>query len=176
MYLTTNRLIIRTMNQDDFDDVYEIYKDPRTCQFIPSGPWNDQNKHEFFHNKLSHQSLVDSGRIDLACVYESKVIAIIGIWYTEMRETVEIGYVLHYDYCGKGFATEALKSIIDYLFDELHIHRIQANIDPRNVSSYKLCERLGMRREAHFIKDYWFQGEWTDSYIYGMLEDDKTRQ
>ncbi len=61
---------------------------------------------------------------------------------------------------------------MEYLFKNVKIHRIQANLDSRNLSSAKLCERIGMRKEAHFIKDYWNKGEWTDSYIYGMLASD----
>lgn len=56
------------------------------------------------------------------------------------------------------------------------MHRIQANLDARNTASAKLCENLGMRREAHFIKDYWNKGEWTDSFIYGMLITDKNKE
>lgn len=58
------------------------------------------------------------------------------------------------------------------LFRDYAIHRIQANMDARNLASAKLCERIGMRREAHFTQDYWSKGEWTDSYVYAMLEGD----
>ena len=54
----------------------------------------------------------------------------------------------------------------------IDVYWIIANLDSRNLSSAKLCERIGMRKEAHFIKDYWNKGEWTDSYIYGMLASD----
>lgn len=51
------------------------------------------------------------------------------------------------------------------MFEKSNIHRIQANLNARNLSSAKLCKNVGMRREAHFIKDYWNKGEWTDSYV-----------
>ena len=170
--IRTDRLIIRTIKEEDYVDIYEIYNNPKTCQYIPSGVWNENNKLELFLKKLSHQSLQGNGRIDLSCIYKNKVIGNVGVWNTGMKDCVEIGYVFHYDYQGRGLAFEALKAIIPYIFKEFKIHRIQTNIDSRNKASYLLCERLGMRREAHFIKDYWFNGEWTDSYIYGMLEEE----
>ena len=86
-----------------------------------------------------------------------------------MKECVEIGYCFNPKYSNKGYATEALKAVVEYLFINKNIHRIQANMDARNLGSAKLCENIGMRREAHFIKDFYSKGEWTDSFIYGML-------
>ena len=86
-----------------------------------------------------------------------------------MKECVEIGYCFNPKYGNKGYATEALKAVVEYLFINKNIHRIQANMDARNLGSAKLCEKIGMRREAHFIKDFYSKGEWTDSFIYGML-------
>ncbi len=60
------------------------------------------------------------------------------------------------------------------LFEKYNVHRIQANLDARNISPAKLCNNIGMRKEAHFIKDYWNKDEWTDSYVYGMLITDIT--
>ena len=45
-------------------------------------------------------------------------------------------------------------------------------MDARNCDSARLCERLGMRKEAHFLKDYWNKGEWTDSFIYAILKEE----
>ena len=89
-----------------------------------------------------------------------------------MKETVEIGYTFNSRYSGKGYAYESVKTVVEYLFKNYGVHRIIANLDSRNLSSAKLCERIGMRKEAHFIKDYWNKEEWTDSYIYGMLASD----
>ncbi|MFV8764541.1 GNAT family N-acetyltransferase [Aerococcus urinaeequi] len=58
--------------------------------------------------------------------------------------------------------------MIATVLDQYNIHPIVANLDARNTSSATLCERLGIRKEAHFIRDYWSKGEWTDSLIYAM--------
>ena len=74
MNIRTDRLIIRTIKEEDYVDIYEIYNNPKTCQYIPSGVWNENNKLELFLKKLSHQSLQENGRIDLSCIYKNKVI------------------------------------------------------------------------------------------------------
>ncbi|GEN86025.1 hypothetical protein OSO01_07640 [Oceanobacillus sojae] len=89
-----------------------------------------------------------------------------------MKDTVEIGYTFSSEASGKGYATEAVSVLVNNLFSEFKVHRIQANLDARNEASQKLCERIGMRKEAHFIQDYWSKGEWTDSLVYGMLSSD----
>ncbi|MCC6704558.1 MAG: GNAT family N-acetyltransferase [Thermomicrobiales bacterium] len=81
----------------------------------------------------------------------------------------EIGWTLHPDYQGKGYATEAARGVMKLAFETIGMHRIKANLDPRNHASEALCLRLGMRREAHYVEDFWSKGEWTDSYIYAIL-------
>lgn len=172
MILRTKRLLIRPFDEKDGNDLYEIYRDATVCKYLLHDTWNEDNKVKEFQQKLTYGELRKEGKINLACVFDEKVIGDISICYTGMKETVEIGFAFHQAYCGKGYAYEAVRAVVEYLFKTHEIHRIQANLDARNLSSAKLCERIGMRKEAHFIKDYWNKGEWTDSYIYGMLVSD----
>lgn len=172
MKITTERLIIRPFKTSDANDVYEIYSDHETCLYLLHQPWNDANKESEFNKKLAANKLTKDHAINLACQLDNKVIGDISIMYTAMKDTVEIGYAFNKAYANKGYASEAMKSIVAYLFNELKIHRIQACLDCRNIASAKLCQKIGMRQEAHFIKDYWNKDEWTDSYVYGMLESD----
>ena len=86
----------------------------------------------------------------------------------EQRQA-EIGYTLASKYQGLGYATEAVARLLDYLFGELRLHRVTAMCDVRNVRSSRLMERLGMRREAHFVENSWFKGEWSSEYVYALL-------
>ena len=135
-------------------------------------PWTVINKNYEFAKKISDNKLTTETPISLACELDNKVIGDISIWYTGMKETVEVGFVFNNNFSGKGYATEALRSVIEYLFAVGKVHRIQANLDCRNIHSASLCARVGMRQEAHLIKDFWNKGEWTDSYVYGMLNSD----
>ncbi|GAK00682.1 ribosomal-protein-serine acetyltransferase [Geomicrobium sp. JCM 19055] len=110
--------------------------------------------------------------LSLAVENGNRVIGDLSVWYTDMKDTVEIGYSFSNEVSGKGLATEAVSSLVYKLFDEFSVHRIQANLDARNIPSQKLCERIGMRKEAHFIQDFWNKNEWTDSIVYGMLSSD----
>jgi RimJ/RimL family protein N-acetyltransferase len=83
--------------------------------------------------------------------------------------TGEIGWTLHPDVHGRGFMSEAATAMLGVAFDGIGLHRVIANLDPRNVSSAALCRRLGMREEAHFVEDVWSKGEWCDTGIYAIL-------
>jgi RimJ/RimL family protein N-acetyltransferase len=96
----------------------------------------------------------------------------IGIHFLETdseNKQVEIGYTLDKEFRGNGYATEALTMIIDYLINSLSKHRIIASIDPLNVDSIKLVERLGFRKEAHFVESLFFHGKWVDDLVYALL-------
>lgn len=85
---------------------------------------------------------------------------------------VEIGYTLDTKYQNKGYATESVFCLLDYVFNVLKKHRVVAITDVRNYSSIKLLERIKMRREGHFIKNIWFKGEWGDEFLYAILEEE----
>ena len=82
---------------------------------------------------------------------------------------LELGWVVHPDFQGKGYAREAAVAIRDFAFETLHPHRIQAFLDARNAASAGLCERLGMRREATILEEQYNDGEWQDTALYGVL-------
>ncbi len=172
MILETERLCIRTFIQKDFEDVFEIYSNEIVCRYLLEEVWDSANKKENFSNKLKNNKLDKETALNLAVLLNEKVIGDISIWYTGMKDTVEIGFVFNPKFSKKGYAKESVRAVIEELFNKYRIHRIQANLDARNVASAALCNNIGMRKEAHFIKDYWNKGEWTDSYVYGMLFSD----
>lgn len=68
--------------------------------------------------------------------------------------------------------TEAVAAILKFGFSELNLHRIWATCDTRNVASARVMEKLGMRREAHYVKDAWEKGAWRDSFLYAILNEE----
>ena len=84
----------------------------------------------------------------------------------------EMGYTLAREHQGKGYATEAICSLLDYAFLDLNLHRIVAITDCENAASVALLERIGLRREGHFIENTWFKGKWGDEYLYAILKDE----
>jgi aminoglycoside 6'-N-acetyltransferase len=81
----------------------------------------------------------------------------------------EIGFTIAPGYQGRGYATEAARLLVGYLFGRRGKHRITASCDPRNAASAAVLERLGMRREGHLRESTWAKGEWTDDLLYGLL-------
>lgn len=81
----------------------------------------------------------------------------------------EIGWIFSPDHGGKGYATEAAATILDLAFGPGDLHRVAARCDVRNDSSWRLMERLAMRREAHFREHAIFKGEWDEEYVYAIL-------
>jgi len=84
----------------------------------------------------------------------------------------EIGFTIAPKYQGHGYATEAVRLLLGYLFTARGKHRITACCDPRNTASAALLERLGMRREGHLRQSTWAKGEWTDDLVYALLHDE----
>ena len=81
----------------------------------------------------------------------------------------EIGYVLHPDHQGNGYATEAAAVMLRLGFEELGLHRIVGRLDARNAASARVLERLGMRLEAHLRENEFVKGEWVSELIYAVL-------
>jgi aminoglycoside 6'-N-acetyltransferase len=84
-------------------------------------------------------------------------------------EQAEIGFTVARAFQGHGYATEAVKALLGYLFEVLHLRRVIATCDARNVRSARLLERLGLRREAHFVANVRFKGELGSEYLFAML-------
>ena len=84
----------------------------------------------------------------------------------------EIGFTLSRENQGYGYATEAVSRFLNYAFHTFDLHRIIAITDCENIASVALLERLGMRREGHFIQNIWFKGKWGDEYQYAILKEE----
>jgi len=150
---TTERLTIRPFQSTDLQDVFAIYNDEDTCKFLLHNKWTQEDMQERFNKKLANSVLSKESKLSLAVIYETKVVGDLSVWYTDMKDTVEIGYGFSNEVAGKGLATEAVSTLVNKLFSEFNVHRIQANLDARNTASQKLCERIGM-------------------FVYGMLSSD----
>ena len=76
------------------------------------------------------------------------------------------------DLWGQGYAGEAMEALLDLGFGRLGLHRVYGDCDPRNARSARLMEKLGMQREGHLRQNWWLKGEWCDSLIYSVLEEE----
>jgi RimJ/RimL family protein N-acetyltransferase len=85
------------------------------------------------------------------------------------NRTADFGYTFNRRYWNNGYATEGTRALLHLAFSNLKLHRVWATCDVRNHASYRVMEKLGMRREALFKRDVLQKGEWRDSYLYAVL-------
>jgi RimJ/RimL family protein N-acetyltransferase len=173
MEFETERLCIRSVCMDDKESMFRYRSIPEINQYLSVVPQSVDDIAGFI-DKTSSDINIAGTWFQLVIVERASNVLIgdIGIHFinnnTENKQ-VEIGYTLDKEFQGKGFATEALTVTIDYLINSLHKHRIIASIDPANAKSIKLVERLGFRKEAHFIESIFFHGKWVDDLVYALL-------
>lgn len=174
--IETERLIIRLAEPEDAEAIFSYRSDFLENKYQGWFPNSAKEVHDYISNMPKTIDIADvCFQFAIINVNENRLIGDIGIIFTNHNNMqAEIGCTLHKDYQGKGYATESLKAVVNYLFVTLNKHRIIASVDPRNTTSLRLIQRLGFRKEAHFKKSYYLRGEWVDDIIYAMLKTEWT--
>jgi RimJ/RimL family protein N-acetyltransferase len=171
--ITTDRLLLRKLEINDRDDFFRYRSLPEVYEYQSFMPKNVGEVDDFIRDNHSNPNTPNTW-FQLAIINKNEDVLIgdIGIHFLEDDAQVEVGYTLAPSYQGKGYAIESLKAVIDYLFFNLKKHRITASVDPNNAKSIRLLEKLGMRKEGHFIKSFRMGDMWLDDCVYAMLEDE----
>jgi [ribosomal protein S5]-alanine N-acetyltransferase len=170
--IETDRLLLREFTRSDEADIHEYGSDPLVSRFDSWGPSTPEGTREFLLRQLDEQQKWPRDEVTLAAELrkECKLIGSIRLWITSTEnQTAEFGYAFNRSYWNSGYATEAATSVLTRAFAVLKVNRISATCDVRNVASWRVMEKLGMRREGHFLQDKWQRGEWRDSYLYAIL-------
>ena len=171
--IETERLLIRTLSMEDKEAFYKYRSMPEVYKYQSMRPGSINEVEEFISkNSDARLNQPDTWMQLAVCLMEGQMIGDIGIHFIDDKYQIEIGYTLSPEYQGRGYASEAANAIIDYAFNKLKKHRVIASVDPDNVSSVKLLERTGFRKEAHFIKSYRMNDTWYDDCIYAILKDE----
>jgi RimJ/RimL family protein N-acetyltransferase len=173
--LRTERLLLRTMTGADVDDIHAYQSREDVCRYLMFEPRSREEVSERVARYATAVSLGGDGDYwQLAVERASEPGRVIGDVYFTIKSvanaTAEIGWTLHPDFRGQGYMTEAARAVLELAFTELRLHRVTAELDPRNDGSVALCRRLGLREEAYFVEDLWFRGAWGDTGIYAILE------
>jgi RimJ/RimL family protein N-acetyltransferase len=170
--IKTERLFIRLLEMKDKEDFFKYRSMPEIYQYQSWRPKSISEIEKFISNNVNVGLDVENAWLQLAvCLNEGQMIGDIGIHILDDCQ-LEIGYTLSPEHQGNGYALEAVKAVINYAFSELKKHRITASVDPDNIKSIKLLERIGFRKEAHFIKSFHMDDYWYDDCIFAMLEDE----
>lgn len=170
--IRTARLLLRRFKESDYDDLFEFLFQLKDDEFEGYPGINYENGREHLKYRLGSEAFFaveqpDSGKV-------------IGNIYCGDRdfEAKEVGYIINKNYQRQGYAAEALSAVVENAFRE-GAHRVFAECDPRNAASWKLLERVGLRREAHFRQNIYFHKGadgapiWKDTYVYALLKSDR---
>lgn len=170
--IETERLLIRLAEPEEAEAIFSYRSDFLENKYQGWFPDSAKEVYDYISNMPKTIDIADvCFQFAIMNVNENRLIGDIGIIFTNYNHMqAEIGCTLHKDYQGKGYATESLKAIVNYLFFTLNKHRIIASVDPRNTASIRLIQRLGFRKEAHFKESYYLRGEWVDDIIYAILK------
>jgi RimJ/RimL family protein N-acetyltransferase len=175
--IRTERLTIRRFTYADIDDIMAFSSHPSVAREIPNIPYDDRDKLTDYVDTQNGYALFEADKcIDLA-VEHTEAGTVIGLLsvVSDGNRQAEIGWAIGIEHRGEGLATEAARALVSYLFNVCDYHRVFAGTIFTNTRSWNLMERLGMRKEAHFVKAHVPsapKGEWIDTVRYAVLAEE----
>jgi RimJ/RimL family protein N-acetyltransferase len=176
--LDTERLTLRPFCGGDFEDVHAYASVPENVYFMCWGPNSEEDTRKFLVRCEQKWAAETVEQYDFAVVLKStgKVIGGCEIFMNKECNTAELGWILNRDYWRQGYTPEAAAALLRFCFEELKLHRVYATCNTENYGSYRVMEKIGMRREGHFIKGRFGRvGEkraWYDQYLYAILDEE----
>lgn len=167
--ILTNRLVIRPMIKDDIADLKEWMSDKSIYTYWGKGPSKvEKNPELLFGNE---RKPTKSFHLGIAIRDLNKVIGDIWVYLIESNRMAAVAIRISKIYQNKGYASEALSSMVKFCFEKTELKRLWAEIDIRNIASQRVFEKSGFIREG-LIRDGKMVNVWCDYYIYGILASD----
>ena len=172
--LESERLLLRKLGLEDAKEVQIIRSDEKVMTYM------DSERHttiEFSRNFVSENMDMYEQKKGLfwALIEKSsqKFIGDFAFWKIDHKNSrAEIGYTLKPGFWGKGFMKEAMVEFINFGFNQLNLHSLEANINPANTNSREILKKMGFQKEAYFRENYFYNGDYLDSEIYSLLKSD----
>jgi RimJ/RimL family protein N-acetyltransferase len=177
----TERLTLRPMTRDDLDAVWRVRRQPACYEWLPAASVELEDLVELFDEpgRLERTLVIE---LDGAVVGDLMLRVEDGWAQREVADgareaQAELGWVIDPAHGGRGLATEAVRELLRICFSDLGLRRVVAGCFADNTASWRLMERLGMRRELHAVSESLHRsGEWLDGYGYAMLADEWAHQ
>ena len=182
IYLQTNRLIIRDYILDDLNDYYALYSNIKVVYYFPEGyhetiykakkqldvamdEAKKANRQKYYFSIRSRENNSFIGEVGYSIIENTPIGKLVGI-----------GYFLLPEYWQNGYATEALREVIRFAFENENVFRIKAGCVKENVSSEKVMIKCGMVKEGDFKSSTWHDGQIKDSVSYRLLKSEWKKQ
>ena len=169
--LERERLRLRPLRAADAEAVLNLYSDPKVMRYLARPAFAELSQaHEFLEKALA--AYAEGSNLQLAIERKSDG-AFIGLCllfrFNKPSARAEIGYALGSGHWSRGYAGEALAALVTHAFGPLALNRLEADIDPRNLASARVLERLGFQAEGRLRERWIVKGETSDSLMYGLL-------
>jgi RimJ/RimL family protein N-acetyltransferase len=163
--ILTARLRLRALTLDDVAAVHAIHSREDIARWLY---WPARPRDEVEAVVNAWLARPPATGVVLAIERDGELIGHASLVVGEHRQG-EVGFILHPDHQGRGYATEAAEAMLELAFETYDLHRVVGRLEPRNTASASVLERLGMRKEAHLIENEWVKGEWQSEAIYAIL-------
>lgn len=170
--LTGKRLILRELQPQDLPAVHAYGSHLEGVRYQPWGPNSPEDSRAFLRHVLAEAAARPRRNYTLAVelLEDSHVAGTVSLTVRDAQHAqAELGYFLHPDLWGNGYATEAARLILGFAFSELALHRVFATVDPRNLASVRVLEKLGMTLEGRMRENMLLRDGWRDSLLYSLL-------
>ena len=169
--MVTERLLFRQLAPGDASDIYSLRSDETVNKFLTRDQYKTLGEAGAFINKInrgiSNNEWIYWG---IALKEDNKLVGTICLWHIQPENyRAEIGYELHPDFWGKGIMREAMTTIIEYAFETMKLHTLEADTDPDNFQSVLLLEKNGFTKEGHFKESVYFNGIFSDRAVYSLV-------
>jgi RimJ/RimL family protein N-acetyltransferase len=169
--ITTPRIVLRWISEDDIDSLYEIFSNAQVMRYWSTAPLTNREAAAELHREITDGNESDQVfKWGLALRDSNTVIGTTTLFNLNLDNgRAELGYAMSRAYWGKGYMNEALQALVSHAFDVMKLRRLEADVDPRNTASIRTLERLGFQREG-FLRERWHvNGEIQDALFYGLL-------
>ena len=172
---TTERLTVRAMRPSDVTTFATYRNHPEVARYQDwELPYTRDLAHQLIDEMDGINGPVPGEWVQLAIdASDGTLVGDLAVYLDADVRMAMIGYTMSPAHQGRGYATEAAGALIDRLFDRLHVHRVAATLDPANVASARVLERLGFRYEGCGLKAAYVRGEWADDDRYAILADER---
>lgn len=171
--IQTERLTLRPFTADDFDALYAIQSVPEITRYLYWDARDADEVRKALEQRIARTELTNVGDALSFAVEVRESGVVVGDvnleWLSADNQSGELGYVFNPAYHGHGYATEAAVEMLRLGFEGYGLRRIIGRLEARNTASARVLERLGMRKEAHFVENEYVKDEWQSEVVYAML-------
>lgn len=170
--LTTDRFVLRRFTEEDTAEMYYFRSDPIILQYLDKDPCPSLEEAKAFINRINKE-IDENNSILWAIAFKDNPATSIGsICYWQLMKAhhrAEMGYLVAPAYWSKGVMKEVMPVVLEYGFRQMGLHSVEARLNPGNKASAAVLERAGFSKEAHFKEDFFYNGKYTDTLVYGLV-------